>query len=364
MESYLSEDSSADTALGPAHSIAEFKIRSVMCVPLASSEGKPLGALQLDTQDRSKKFREDDLKLLTIVANLAAVAIEKARLHENALAREREQQEIELAKQVQLGFLPQTVPVLAGYEFFSHYSAAKTVGGDYYDFIQLPAGKIAITLGDVAGKGVPAALLTAKLSSEVRFCLLTKPNVADAMMSLNEALMRGGLGDRFVTMLLAVVDPLVNTLTVVNAGHMNPKLFHGGRDELTEAISNDATGLPLGVMAGYPYEEVTLTLEPWDTILVYTDGVTDAMNPAGEFFGNDGLDKLFAADDSVMSEILRPIRLGERLVTAVKKHAAGTPQNDDIAVVAFGRLDPAHGPVTNSRIQDTGSIKMPVRESK
>src|SRR5262249_4495613 len=157
----LSEDASSDASLGPAASIAEFKIRSVMCVPLATSDGKALGAIQLDTQEKAKKFVTDDLNLLAIVANLAAVAIEKARLHEDLLVRETEQKEIELARKVQLGFLPQNLPEVPGYEFYSHYSPAQTVGGDYYDFVLLPGGRVGIVLGDVAGKGVPAALLVA-----------------------------------------------------------------------------------------------------------------------------------------------------------------------------------------------------------
>src|SRR5262249_13545353 len=154
MQAYLSEDASSDASLGPAASIAEFKIRSVMCVPLATGEGKPLGAIQLDTQDRAKKFKEDDLKLLTIVAALGSVAIEKARLLETLLTREKERKEIELARAVQLGFLPQTLPEVPSYEFYSHYSPAQTVGGDYYDYIQLPGGRVGVVLGDVAGKGV------------------------------------------------------------------------------------------------------------------------------------------------------------------------------------------------------------------
>jgi len=155
LKSYLSEDASTDASLGPAASIAEFRIRSVMCVPLISADGKALGAIQMDTQDRAKKFREDDLNLLTIVAILAAVAVEKAKLHETVLTREKDRKEIELARAVQLGFLPQTVPEVAEYEFYSHYSPAQSIGGDYYDFINLPQGRLAIVVGDVAGKGVP-----------------------------------------------------------------------------------------------------------------------------------------------------------------------------------------------------------------
>ena len=169
--------------------------------------GRPLGAIQLDTQDRTKKFVTDDLNLLTIVANLASVAIEKARMHETVLAREKEQKEIELARKVQLGFLPQTLPEVAGYEFYSHYSPAQTVGGDYYDFVLLPGGRVAVVLGDVAGKGVPAALLVAKLSSEVRFCLVTEPDAAKAITQLNDQMIRGGLQDRFVTLAVLVLEP-------------------------------------------------------------------------------------------------------------------------------------------------------------
>ena len=112
-----------------------------MCVPLMNGAGDPIGAIQLDTQNRSKKFSTDDLNLLTIVANLASVAVEKARMHAAEMAREKEQKEIELARTVLLGFLPQTLPAMPGYEFFSHYSPAQTVGGDYYDFVSLPGGR-------------------------------------------------------------------------------------------------------------------------------------------------------------------------------------------------------------------------------
>ncbi|VTT96359.1 protein serine phosphatase with gaf sensor : Uncharacterized protein OS=Planctomyces maris DSM 8797 GN=PM8797T_18004 PE=4 SV=1: FHA: GAF_3: SpoIIE [Gemmataceae bacterium] len=355
-QAFLSEDATGDTNLGPAASIAEFKIRSVMCVPLMSAEGRPVGAIQLDTQNRTKKFNTDDLNLLTIVANLASVAVDKARLHASVLAREKEQKEIELARTVLLGFLPQTLPTHDGYEFFSHYSPAQTVGGDYYDFVTLPHGRVAIVLGDVAGKGVPAALLVAKLSSEVKFSLVTEPNPARAVTLLNDQMIRGGLQDRFVTLTVMVLDPATHELTVVNAGHMNPKLFKGTRGELGEAISNDATGLPLGVVPGYEYEMMSVTLDLGDTITVYTDGVTDAMSPAGEMFGMDRVDRFLFPDGSELPDTVRPKRMGERLVAEVRRHAAGVPQNDDIAVVCFGRLEERLAPISGiTRPRATGA---------
>lgn len=348
-QSYLSEDASSDANLGPAASIAEFKIRSVMCVPLLDAHGTPIGALQLDTQDRSKKFSLEDLNLLTIVANLAAVAIEKARLHETVLAREKEQKEIELARKVQLGFLPQTLPEVAGYEFFSHYSPAQTVGGDYYDFVALPGGRVAVVLGDVAGKGVPAALLVAKLSSEVRFCLLTTPDLAQAVCLLNEQMIAGGLGDRFVTLAVLVIDPAKHEVTVVNAGHMSPKWYKAASDELVDAISLDATGPPIGAAAGYPFEQVSFALATGDSVALFTDGVSDAMNPAGEMFSQEAVERHLSPDNSAMAaDAHRAKRLGERLVAAVRTHANGRAQNDDIAVVAFGRLEAGTGPITGA----------------
>ncbi len=361
MQSYLSEDASSDISLGPAASIAEFKIRSVMCVPLASSDGQPLGAIQLDTQDRAKKFMTDDLNMLTIVANLASVAIEKGRLHETVLAREKEQKEIELARKVQLGFLPQTLPEVNGYEFFSHYSPAQTVGGDYYDFVPLPGGRYAVVLGDVAGKGVPAALLVAKLSSEVRFCLITEPNPAKAISLLNDQMLRGGLQDRFVTLAALVLDPVSNQVVVVNAGHMSPKLFAASKGTLTDMIAEEVIGPAIGFVPGIQYESVTINLEPGDVVSVYTDGVTEAMNQSGSLFGADNVDKNLIPEDALPPEGNMPKRFGERLVSAVRKHAGGHPQNDDIAVVCFGRLEVGRAPSTTlTKAVPVEKGKMPV----
>lgn len=356
LQSYLSEDASADPSLGPAASIAEFKIRSVMCVPLATAEGKRIGAIQLDTQDRAKKFSVEDLNLLTIVANLATVAVEKARMHEAILAQEKAQKEIELARSVQLGFLPRGEPEVAGYEFYSHYSPAQTVGGDYYDFIHLPGGKVVVVVGDVAGKGVPAALLVAKLSSEVRFCLLTESDPARAVTLLNDQMIRGGLGDRFVTLAAAMIDPAAHTLTIVNAGHMVPRLHRMGSKELNDAIADNQGGLSLGFMPGFEYEFATLQLDPGDTVTIFTDGVTDAMAPNGALFGMEGVNRNLTPEAPADPECCRPRRVGERLVQAVRRHAAGKPQNDDIAVVSFGRLHPDQKPLAGQ--PPTGPNKM------
>ena len=341
MQAYLSEDASSDLALGAAQSIAEFRIRSVMCVPLATSDGKPLGALQLDTQDITKKFREDDLKLLTIVGNLASVSVERAQVHAMLLRQESAQREIEFARKVQLGFLPQSLPLVPGYEFFGFYNAAQTIGGDYYDFIPLPGNLLAIVLGDVAGKGVPAALLMAKLSAEARFSMRTEPEPHLAIGVLNNQLFRG-IGDRFVTLTALVLDPVTHRVVIVNAGHINPMHYGAGTDAFLEAIDTDRTGLPLGVIEDFVYDCVTITLEPYDSLVIFTDGVTDAMSPGGDLFEMERVTTAVRSRPADPGE-MRPKAIGDRLVAAVRKHAAGQAQNDDIAIVCFGRVDPPSG---------------------
>ncbi len=338
--SYLSEDAASDLSLGPAQSIAEFRIRSVMCVPLITSEGKRLGAIQLDTQDAAKKFnKQDDLNLLTVVANLATISIEKAQSHLALLAREKEQKEIEIARKVQVGFLPKSYPPIDGYEFFAFYSAAQSVGGDYYDFISLPHGRVAVVLGDVAGKGVAAALLMAKLSAEVRFCMLTEPDPAKAVSMLNDQLIRGGIGDRFVTLAVCVIDPAAHQLTFVNGGHINPLRVWGGGAEYAEAVTDAESGVPVGLVPGFEYSAKSVSLDHGESILVFTDGVTDAESPDGARFEPAGIHKALKMAHSQASDG-RPHGVGDRVIRSMQRHAGGRAQFDDIALVCFGRVDP------------------------
>jgi phosphoserine phosphatase RsbU/P len=352
-ESYLSEDASSDTAFGAAQSIAEFRIRSVMCVPLLTAEGQPIGAIQLDTQDRAKKFKQDDLQLLNIVANLAAVAIDKARLLEHMFAQQKQQKEIELA---------QSTPQMAGYECYGVYSAALTVGGDYYDFIYLPDGRLAIVLGDVAGKGVPASLLMAKLSAEARYCMLTQPSPSAAVNLLNESLIRGGIGDRFVTLALVIVDPKAHRMTIVNAGHINPVLYRPHHNSFEDIVTNAQSGIPLGIMSDFPYEAFEFPFNEGDSVLLFTDGVTDATAADGSMFDFAGIKNCLMAGDQVLGLPTRPKAIGERVMHSVRKHLNGRPQNDDIAIVCVGRLlegaSPASGTGTHQHM--VPSLNTPV----
>jgi phosphoserine phosphatase RsbU/P len=332
-QAFLSDDASRDDRINLSQSVVDFRIRSVMCAPLCRADGKAFGVIQLDTQDRSKKFTEDDLKLLCGVANQAAIALENARLLEEAVVQERLRRDLQLAHQVQLSFLPRAFPSVPGYEFFGHYEAALQVGGDYYGFVPLPGGRLAVAVGDVAGKGVAASLLSAKLSSEARFCLLTEPDLPAAIARLNDLLSEFLVqADRFVTLAAVVLDPSSHAVTLVSAGHPSPVIYRPGQP-LEDAMPRSASGVPLGIMDGVTFEARQAVLRPGESLILFTDGVTDAMDVAGKEFGRaKGMEEAVKGAGPA-----GPRALVDRIVRAVKLHATGRDPFDDITLVALTR---------------------------
>ena len=231
---------------------------------------------------------------------------------------------------MQLALLPQALPEVPGYRFFAHYQAALAVGGDAYDFVPLPGGKMAVLLGDVAGHGVAAALVMAKFGVEVRVCLELEADPAVAVTRLNAQMMRAGMPDKFVTLALAVLDPVAHTVAVVNAGHPSPLLLHAG-GAVEEVAPAEFAGLPIGIADGYPYPCRSVRLEPGDRLLLFSDGVSDALGGNERFFGAGGIRDAIGAAGSC------PRATGEHLVAALARHSAGCDPTDDITVVCFGR---------------------------
>jgi serine phosphatase RsbU (regulator of sigma subunit) len=304
-----------------------------MCVPLiARSTGAAFGVIQLDTQNKAKKFTQDDLRLLMAVARTAAAALENAQLHASLVARAGLERDLKLARQVQLSFLPKKPPVLAGYEFFAHYEPALEVGGDYYDFVPLPGDRLGVALGDVAGKGVSAALLMGKVSSDARFCFLTEPGPAAAVFRLNRLMQEASLLDRFVTFTAGLVDPARHAVTFINAGHMPPLVYRKTTGTVEEAMPRELAGLPLGVQDDLKLEAHSITLGVGDSVLLFTDGVSDAKNKQGQDFQIEGVQA------ALLKGPAGPRALGERLIQSVQQHALGCKQYDDITVVCLGRI--------------------------
>ncbi len=203
-------------------------------------------------------------------------------------------------------------------------------------------------LGDVAGKGMPAALLMAKLSAEARYCMLSNAEIATAVGRLNEQVLQAGMMDRFVTLAACMIDPAAHTVTFVNAGHMTPLIYRRATHTLEEGISNDLSGFPLGMMEGMEYECAKVDLHPGDCVIVYTDGVTDALSLQNVPFGLEGVHSAILSEAAASSDKHLPQLLGKRVITAAQKHNAGQSQNDDIALVCFGRMEEPMNPTPPS----------------
>lgn len=326
----LSTDAANDDRFDLSQSIVDFRIRSLMCAPLLDSSGNPLGAIQLDTLRSTVAFDQDDLEVLATVAMQASLALQKLELFRRVEENRQLEQDLRLAQEVQLRFLPQTEPQVMGYDFFSWYRPASHVGGDYYDYFRLNEQTWVIVVADVVGHGIAAALLMAKIAADTRFACALNADPVAALEQINRSL--NGLNmDRFVTLLLLYLDTSKHEVTLANAGHLPPLLRSpkGGSRWLAQA----ARGLPLGISESARYSSETLTLQPGEVLLLFTDGVNEAMNPNGDQFTLERV-----AKEAELSPNPSPESIGKSVWQAAKAHQAGAPQNDDVCIVTFGRI--------------------------
>ncbi len=335
-----------------SQSLNALPMRSLMCAPLWSQDHQPLGAIQLDTAAPKAKFTQEDLNLLVGVASQASIALSNARFHRSSLSHQRRERDLEVAHEVQRALLPQRLPEVPGYEFYAYYESALEVGGDYYDFVPLPQQRLAILLGDVAGKGVAAALVMVKFSVEARACLLSEPGLpatlGQAVSKLNAIMKPSLLAERFVTLVAVVLDPGTHVVTLVNAGHPSPLLSRRATGAVEEAAPAKVSGLPIGILDACDYESCQIKLGPGDGLVLFSDGVTEAM---------DAQDHLFRAKRAhaiLGAEPFAARATGERLIQAVKQHASGPSQQDDVTLVCFGRTGEEETPsLGNGKTRET-----------
>ncbi|EDL59993.1 SpoIIE family protein phosphatase [Gimesia maris] len=327
----LSADAASDAQFDASESISNLSIRSMMCVPMLGLAEEPIGVINIDTQNPVQQFQEEDLDLLMSVAGQAALSYESARLMSSFMEKQKQDNEMNIARGVQQGLLPSSVPDVEGYEFFASYDSAQAVGGDYYDIFELPDDMIGLSFGDVAGKGVPGAMIMARMSSCVQNTLRFVHEVGPAVDAINDHMCDSAVEGRFVTYVLVVLDTNKHRLSLVNAGHMSPMILKpdGTLDEFPE----ESIGVPIGVMEGFPFEVVERDLAPGEIVVLFTDGVDEAMNPEGELYTLDRMREFIKNNrDKNAAE------LGQALLADVRRHANGRPQNDDITIMTFGRV--------------------------
>jgi sigma-B regulation protein RsbU (phosphoserine phosphatase) len=304
--------------------------RHLLAMPVAI-DGEPRGLLIFGDKESRKgvgPFAASDRRTLLLFANQAAIALENAKLHKLALEKERLEREMELASQIQKQLLPTKLPEILGYELAGWNRPARHIGGDFYGFSQLEGGQQSLTVADVTGKGMPAALLVSTLHSALRLLLDRVEAGPEFLERLNRHICEASQANKFITLIFTWIDPLSHRLTYLNAGH-NPGVVlraRGGEVELP------SSGPPLGIVPHARYKAATVDLEPGDLVCLYSDGITECEAPDDEQYGLDRLVHLLRLEEKqLLPDIIQAID------GTMVQFAQGRPQNDDQTVVLLRR---------------------------
>jgi serine phosphatase RsbU (regulator of sigma subunit)/pSer/pThr/pTyr-binding forkhead associated (FHA) protein len=324
-----------DAAFRTQDSILATGIRSALCAPLlyrtAADASSPaheevIGLVYLDTLQRSHPFADEDIQLLTALANIAAAKIENVRLLEESLEKRAMERDLRVAAEIQNGLLPRQAPRVPGYGLSGINRPCRTIGGDYFDFT-LEGERLLLALGDVSGKGTGAALLMTMLRAAVRGHW-ADGGAADAMARINRTVFQNIPDGKYITFFMARLDPASGRLCYVNAGHNPPLLVRaGGSVELL-----DRGGVVLGLLEPVVYDEGHVELRPGDALVVYSDGVTETWNADDEEFGEEGL----------LAVVTRHVgrdapSLQDAVLAALEAHAPGAKATDDRTLIVLKR---------------------------
>lgn len=294
-----------------------------------SIKGRLLGFVSLGPKKSEEPYTGTDLKLLQSVAIQTGLALENSQLTAviaaDAAQRERLNRELEIAREVQERLFPQTLPPIAGLDYCGACRPAQGVGGDYYDFLALPEGKLGIAIGDVSGKGIAAALLMASLQASLRSQAIICPAELDTLMrNVNRLVYEASASNRYATFFYAQYHPAALRLDYVNAGHNAPILFRGGG----AVIRLEDGGTVVGLLRNAPYRQSSVSLRPGDILLLFTDGISEAMTVENEEWGENRLvEAMKECDGLTAAETIQWV------LAAADAFAGGAKQHDDMTLV-------------------------------
>jgi len=298
----------------------------MLCVALRTKE-RVIGTIRVYTSE-PHEFGPEEVSLFRAIANQAAAAIENAALYEEALRAQAFDKELAAAAQIQHHLMPKECPSLPGFDIARRYVPFGVVGGDLYDFVPIQNQHLGIVIADVAGKGVPAAILMAATRAALRGHIETVYAARDIIAKTNKVLCRDIAQDQFVTLFYGALDTVARRFTYCNAGHIPPLIFRDGQHcELTEG------GLVLGVDPEAAYEERQFVLRTGDVLVFYTDGLTETRNPEGETFGRR---RLVQAVSGHLGESAEAIL--DRVWHASREFARGTAPRDDFTIIVLKAL--------------------------
>ena len=306
-----------------------YPFRSLICVPLII-KGLLIGYLAVFNKKSGEPFTQEDRRLMSIIASQSAQVIENARLYEEEKALLSLQEEMRMARDIQLNLLPKKTPDIPGYQISAINIPAKSVGGDYYDFLSLSNNKVGFCIGDITGKGMPAAMLMANLQATFRSQGHIFEDCADCLKGTNTMLYKSTESTKFATFFYGMLDPETSTICYANGGHDAPILLR--KDKKPESL--DATGLLLGVMPQTEYQQVKISLQKDDLLFLYTDGITEAMNPEGNLFGLQNLKKVLESVRNNSADTIQSLILDK-----VQEHAHNATQSDDITMMILKKCE-------------------------
>ncbi len=307
----------------------QYRTKAMLCVPL-KARGQTLGVIQvINKLNPPYRFTREELEMLLTIASSAAVAVDTARMHRFIIQKETLERDLSLAREVQQSFLPGQPPRLPGYDLDALSRPALEIGGDFYNFFQLPDERIGIVLGDVSGKGIAAALFMARLTSDIQYHSLLCKSPEDLLAKVNDLLCQRAKHGMFVTLVYLILEPATGKICFANAGHLNPVC--SGEGCAVALGSHSAKGPPLGIIPNLSYTGETLTLDPGQTLSLYTDGITEAKNSNADLFGEDRLMTVMAKDFPSATGLVTAVS------AAVDKFSLDHGRSDDITMVCVMR---------------------------
>lgn len=303
-----------------------FKTRSILCTPLVRN-GKKIGVLQVLNPTGKSAFDETDLTAFEAYSNLAATAIDKLRAIETRRYQERLEQELSLAHEIQNSFLPQSLPQLPCLTFAATYRPARNIGGDFYDVLEMGPDEIYFVIGDVSGKGIPAALLMAQSLNTLR--LIVKPNITPvaALTRWNQMLCGHTIRGMFITTIIGRIVPSQRTVEFASAGHCPPmRVSPGG--QVADVKTDGAP--PIGILENLKYPSNSITLSQGEWLVFFTDGLTESFNPSEALLDRAGVQSILRHDFASANDVVAKLRHGEA------EHRQNAEPGDDLTLLVFG----------------------------
>jgi sigma-B regulation protein RsbU (phosphoserine phosphatase) len=287
-------------------------------------QNKTRGLLAIGERITKVEFQDYDIEFLSTLGNEAMICLENARLFKETLEKQRMEEELAIAREIQQKLLPHECPALAHFDISAVNVPSRQVSGDYYDCIKLNSNKLCLVIADVSGKGTGASLLMANLQATLHALIEADSSLVDIATKINNITYRNTSYDKFITFFFGILDINEQRFTFVNAGHNPPILMHhDGSVKLLET-----GGLILGMMPNMPYQQETVSLTAGDCIVMFTDGVTEAMNDADEEFEERRLIGIIQSNTNETTEVMK-----DKILTAVREFSGDLPQSDDITLL-------------------------------